>query len=133
MTMDDSWDLDEPAPERAMPEPDLLEDVQAVLAALRAHPRVQWVERMNVGSFAVEHRDRLGQVRRGYVRCGFEGLSDVIGQLRGGLFLAVEAKRRKGGKVSPDQREFLARVAEAGGVAFIARSAADVVRNLGEG
>ncbi len=132
MTMDDSWDLDEPAPELVRPDPDLLEDVQAVLDALRAHPRVLRAERMNVGAFVVKRTDRLGQVHRSYVRCGFGGLSDIIGLLRDGRFLAVEAKRSKGGVVSPEQREFLASVAECGGVAFIARSAADVKRNLGE-
>ena len=132
MTMDAAWDFDEPAQELARQDPDLLEDVTAVLAALRAHPRVMWAERMNVGAFAVERTDRQGQVRRRYVRCGFKGLSDIIGQMRDGRFLAVEVKRRKGGVVSPEQREFLARTAECGGVAFIARSAVDVKRNFGE-
>lgn len=91
-----------------------------VLKTLRGHPLVAWVERQNSGAFRDGKR---------FVRFGWTGCSDVLGQLRDGRFLAVEVKV-PGGKASDAQRLFLDRVRAAGGAAFIATSAADVFRNL---
>lgn len=105
-----------PAP---IPESDVL---RAVLGVCNAHPRVAWAERMNTGA-----------MKKGphYVRFGFPGLSDVIGQLRDGRFLAIETKR-VGKKATTEQLEFLGKVSRAGGLAFVAWSAADAVRGLDE-
>lgn len=92
----------------------------AVLAALKIHPAVAWSQRMNVGAFRDDDR---------YVRVGFVGCPDIIGQLRDGRFLAVEVKR-PGGKATDEQAAFLSRVVAAGGVGFVARSVDDVVRCL---
>jgi hypothetical protein len=64
--------------------PDELEsDIQRdVMSALDAHPAVAWVARMNV--------DRRGTT----LKSGFKGMSDILGQLHTGQFLAVEVKRR---------------------------------------
>lgn|SRR5512135_467294 len=101
--------------------PDPVEaDVQReVLDALRNHPSVAWCERMNV-------------VRKGHIKAGFVGLSDIIGQLWDGRFLAVECKRRW---TNPEQAqiEFLGRVDRAKGMAFVARGGADVWQALGNG
>lgn len=91
-----------------------------VLKALRSHPLVAWCERQNSGAFKDGKR---------FVRFGWPGCSDVLGQLRDGRFLAVEVKA-PGGKASDTQRLFLDRVRAAGGAAFIATSATDVFRNL---
>jgi len=105
-----------PTPESAV--------LKAVLVALRIHPMVAWAERMNVMSQTLQYKgvDR-------YVKAGFKGLSDIIGMLRDGRFLAVEVKR-PGGQPTQAQIEFLGLVDRSGGVAFIARSVDDVIRAL---
>ena len=102
----------------ARPESDVLRDV---LAALRRHPAVAWVERVNSGVIEVDGR---------WIRYGWVGAADVIGQLADGRFLAVECKA-PAGRVSEAQRAFLDRVTAAGGVAFVARGADDVAVTLG--
>ena len=92
-----------------------------VLKALNAHPAVCWVERMNSGAARVGGR---------FIRFGWPGCSDVIGQLRDGRFLAVEVKAATG-RPSPEQALFLERIRCAGGVAFVARDLRCVVRVLG--
>jgi hypothetical protein len=62
--------------------------------------------------------------RGGWLSFGRKGSADVIGILPGGRFLAVETKAPKG-RLSPEQREFLDGVSALGGMAFVARSAAD--------
>jgi hypothetical protein len=91
-----------------------------VLLALRNHPSVAWAERQNSGAAKVGKR---------FIRFGWPGCSDVIGQLRDGRFLAVECKSAKG-RLSADQQVFLDRIAGAGGVAFVARDCRDVIREL---
>ncbi len=94
-----------------------------VMKTLRGHPAVAWVERQNSGGF----KDGLGQ----FVRFGWPGCSDILGQLRDGRILAVEVKA-PGGRLSESQQIFLNRVRAAGGVAFVATSAVDVIRNIPE-
>ena len=93
-----------------------------VMRTLRGHPSVAWIERQNSGAFT----DARGQ----FVRFGWPGCADVLGQLRDGRFLAVEVKAARG-RLSEAQQIFLDRVSAAGGVAFLARSAADVIAKLG--
>jgi len=91
-----------------------------VLKALRASPAVAWCERQNTGTAKVGNR---------FIRFGWPGCSDVIGQLRDGRFLAVEVKAPTG-KPSTEQSLFLARINQAGGLAFVARNCRDVLNNL---
>jgi hypothetical protein len=93
-----------------------------VLKALRCHPAVAWVERQNSGAARVGQR---------FIRFGWPGCADILGQLRDGRFLAVEVKAPKG-KLRDEQRIFLDRVAAAGGVAFMARNCRDVLLELEE-
>jgi hypothetical protein len=51
--------------------------------------------------------------------------------LKDGRLLGVEVKGPKG-KLQPEQRVFLGRIREAGGVAFVARDCRDVLRKLGQ-
>jgi hypothetical protein len=55
------------------------------------------------------------------MRFGLKGSSDIEGILPGGRFLAVEVKA-PGGRLSPEQREFLERVRELGGLALVVKS-----------
>lgn len=91
-----------------------------VLLALRSHPAVCWSERMNSGAARIGNR---------FVRFGFPGCPDVLGQLRDGRVLAIEVKSSKG-RLRPEQSIFLDRVHGAGGVAFVARNCLDVLTQL---
>lgn len=92
-----------------------------VLKALRTHPAVAWAERMNTGAAKVGNR---------FIRFGWPGCPDALGQLKDGRFLAVEVKA-KAGRLRPEQALFLARIRAAGGVAFVARDCRDVLREIG--
>ncbi|MCW2310578.1 VRR-NUC domain-containing protein [Rhodoferax antarcticus] len=100
------------------PEGDALREV---LKALRAHPAVSWCERQNTGCAKVDGR---------FIRFGWPGCPDVLGQLTDGRLLGVEVKSRTG-RPSPEQTLFLARIRDAGGVGFVARDLRDVLRELG--
>ena len=93
-----------------------------VLKALRTHPAVAWVERMNSGAVRIGGR---------FLRFGWPGCPDVLGQLNDGRLLGVEVKG-PAGKLRPEQAVFLDRVRAAGGVAFMARDLRDVQRELQE-
>ena len=110
---------EQPAPRRNdRPEAAALVEV---LRALRAHSSVAWCERQNTGAARVGGR---------FIKFGWPGCADVIGQLRDGRFMAVEVKAAKG-RVSPEQTVFLEQVNGAGGVGFVAHGLRDVVRELG--
>lgn len=91
-----------------------------VLKALKAHPAVAWCERMNSGAARMGAR---------FVRFGFKGCPDVLGQLRDGRLLGVEVKSQTG-RLRPEQSVFLERIRCAGGVGFMARDCRDVLREL---
>lgn len=93
-----------------------------VLKAISAHPAVAWCERMNSGAVKIGSR---------FVRFGWVGCPDVLGQLRDGRLIGVEVKAAKG-KLRPEQAVFLERIRLAGGVAFMARDCRDVMRGLDE-
>jgi len=82
-----------------------------VLKALRAHSMVAWANRANSGAAKVGNR---------FIRFGWPGCPDVLGQMKDGRFLGVEVKAAKG-KLRPEQSEFLTLIATAGAVAFVAR------------
>lgn len=59
-------------------------------------------------------------------RLGDKGIADLIGCTPAGRFLAIEVKR-KGGKISEDQRAFLESVNRNGGIGIVAFSLDDVM------
>ncbi len=91
-----------------------------VILALSGHDAVAWCERMNSGAVKIGNR---------FVRFGWKGCPDVIGQLKDGRFIGVEVKAPKG-KLRPEQVIFLERIWVAGGVAFVARNCLDVIQEL---
>jgi hypothetical protein len=103
--------------------PVLLESqvLPAVLEALRIHPRVAWVDRMNVGGHEIDGR---------YIRFGLPGMADITGQMKDGRRLEVEVKR-PGGKPTLEQVAYLALINRHHGVAFVATGVDDVMRELG--
>lgn len=103
-----------------MPEVPESSILPAVLTYLQYHRDVAWAMRMNTGAAKFKKKDGTEQ----FVRFGFDGLSDIIGQMRDGRFLAIETKRRLG-KANEDQKLFLTTVQRYGGIAGIARSIDD--------
>ncbi|TXG80121.1 MAG: VRR-NUC domain-containing protein [Thermomicrobiales bacterium] len=94
--------------------------------ALRHHPAVAWAGRFNSGAMSINE----GRPGRRFVRFSdVPGLSDLLGQLRDGRLIACEVKSPDG-RLSESQAQFLERVRLAGGVAFVARNAAYVMREL---
>lgn len=91
-----------------------------VLKALTTHPAVAWCERMNSGAARIGKR---------FVRFGWKGCPDLLGQLMDGRLIGVEVKAPKG-KLRPEQAIFLERIRCAGGVAFVARDCRDVFCEL---
>lgn len=91
-----------------------------VLQALRAHPAVAWCERMNSAAVRIGGR---------FVRFGWPGCPDVLGQLTDGRLMGCEVKGPTG-RLRPAQVVFLERIRAAGGVALMARDCRDVRREL---
>ena len=66
--------------------------------------------------------------RRANNQAHIKGVSDILGIIEG-KFLAIEVKSAKG-QVTPEQRSFLARINNEGGIAFVARNVDQVAREL---
>ena len=69
-------------------------------------------------------RNNTGAVRVGsgrFMHFGKKGSSDILAILPGGRFLAVECKAPDG-RLSLEQREFLERIRDLGGMALVVRS-----------
>lgn len=96
----------------------------AILLALRLHPKVAWAERVNTGGAWYGEGEK-----RQFVRFGWDGMSDLTGQMKDGRRLECEAKASDG-KPTPEQLAYLELVRSHGGVAFWARSVHDVIREL---
>ena len=93
----------------------------ACLQYLAVCPQVAWAERMNSGAVKIPvpgGKDR-------YIRYGFPGCADIIGQLKDGRFLAIEVKSAVG-RATAAQDAFMKRVATFGGVAGVVRSTGDL-------
>jgi hypothetical protein len=66
------------------------------------------------------------EIRPGkWMSFGLKGSADILGCLPGGRFLAVEVKAERG-RLSPEQRQFLAGIRALGGLAIVARSYRDI-------
>jgi hypothetical protein len=96
----------------------------SIMAWLFWQKGIVWYQRMNSGAYQVGE----GRARR-YVRFGFKGCPDILGQLSDGRLLAIECKTRTG-RLSDDQRAFLGRVESGNGIAIVARSISDVATGL---
>jgi hypothetical protein len=92
--------------------------LNAVIGLLRHHPAVAWAHRLNVGAATYGEQ---------FVRFGWLGAPDIIGQMRDGRILCVECKRERGGRISDAQQDFIYLVRKHGGVAGIVRSVDEAV------
>ena len=85
------------------------------------------IQRINTGCFTIGE----GANRR-FIKTADAGTCDFEGYDNQGRFLAIECKRPSGGRLSPAQRERIADINRKGGVAFVAHSGAEVLKQLQE-
>jgi len=84
-----------------------------------------FVWRSNTGVFFLKNKQ--GKTRM--FRSGIKGLSDIIGLLRNGQFVAIECKVGYN-KLTKDQEEFLEKVRYLGGIGLCAKSLDSVIACL---
>lgn len=89
-------------------ESEVLKECLSVLKELKIYA---W--RQNTGAFQTKNG--------GFFRSSMAGVSDILGILPDGRFLAVECKREKGGILSDKQIEFLENIDRNKGVSIVAR------------
>lgn len=99
----------------------------ACLQYLAVCPSVAWAVRMNTGAVKIPAID--GKPPR-FVRYGFPGCSDILGQMKDGRVLAIEVKSAVG-RLSEPQEAFLELVAIHGGVSGVVRSTGELEALLG--
>ena len=97
---------------------------QEILYFLHLLPSIKFFWRNNVGAVSAQYK---GSSR--FIKFGQAGLSDILGIMEDGKFLAIEVKSAKG-KLTVKQEEFLNTEIQANGVGFIARSVKDVINNF---
>lgn len=110
------------------PEPAERDVLSSILQALNFCKRVAWYARINCAAGKLIYPD--GSTSQ-FMRFGFPGCSDIIGQTVDGRFLAIETKRPSG-RATNAQAAFLQTVRSHGGIAFTARSVSDLALHLGE-
>lgn len=94
---------------------------KAILDLLRMKYKIFCWKSNNVGVYI--------KAKNAYMPAGIKGVSDIIGLLDNGRFLAVEIKKPKC-HPTKYQKEFLAKVNKKGGLGFVARSIDDVEKEL---
>ena len=94
----------------AKPEQEVL---NAVLSMLRVHPKVAWCARINSGAYKTPD----GR----FIRFGFVGCGDILGQMRDGRLLMMEVKAEHG-RVTEDQEAMIAKVVGNRGLGGVVRS-----------
>lgn len=94
------------------------ETQNAILAYLEITQRFHY--RNNSGAYKTEHGS--------YVRYGTPGSPDIVCVING-FYIGFEVKRR-GGKLSPDQRKFQKELTDNGGYYFLVTSVDDVIKAI---
>ena len=102
---------------------------KAILQYLALCQQVAWAQRFNTGATGWNYTTKTGTHRRRFVRFGFTGCADILGQMKSGHLLAIECKR-KGGKATDSQQAFLQTVSDSNGLAIIAMDVGDVERAI---
>lgn len=67
-----------------------------------------------------------------YRMTSIKGVSDILGILPDGRFLAVEVKRQKGGRVSPDQKDFIRNIQQNNGIALVINDSKELEEKMKE-
>ena len=103
------------------PEPLEGQVLKTVLRALELHPDIAFAVRMNSGATKT--------ISGGWIKFGFPGCPDIWAMTKAGKLVVCEVKRPSG-RTTIDQDAFLEKVNGNGGIAFVARSADCVLREL---
>ena len=85
------------------------------------------LQRINTGCFIIGTG-----VNRRFIKTADAGTCDFEGYDNTGRFVAIECKRPSGGRLSPAQKERIADINRKGGVAFVAHSGEEVLKQLQE-
>ena len=105
-----------------IPESVVIAEVKAIIKATGIK-----LQRINTGCFQIGE----GRNRR-FIKTADAGTCDFEGYDNTGRFVAIECKRPSGGRLSPAQKERIADINRKGGVAFVAHSGAEVLKQLQE-
>ena len=105
-----------------IPESEVIQQVKQVLKVTGLK-----IQRINTGCFQIGE----GRNRR-YIKTADAGTCDFEGYDNKGRFVAIECKRPTGGRLSPAQKERIADINRKGGVAFVAHSGEEVLKQLQE-
>ncbi len=90
---------------------------------------LDFLNRNRIFAFRVNTTGIFDPVKKIYRTMGkfsLKGVSDIIGILPNGRFLAIEVKSSTG-RVSTEQQAFINKIMAMGGVALVARSLEDVI------
>ena len=107
---------------KGIPESAVIGEVKAIIKATGIK-----LQRINTGCFVIG----TGRNRR-FIKTADAGTCDFEGYDMQGRFLAIECKRPVGGKLSPAQAERIADINKKGGVAFVAHSGEEALKQLQE-
>ena len=105
-----------------IPESVVIAEVKAIIKATGIK-----LQRINTGCFIIG----TGRNRR-FIKTADAGTCDFEGYDNIGRFVAIECKRPSGGRLSPAQKERIADINRKGGVAFVAHSGDEVLKQLQE-
>lgn len=105
---------------KAVPESQVIDEVKQIIKATGIK-----LQRINTGCFVIG----TGANRR-YIKTADAGTCDFEGYDAHGRFVAIECKRPVGGKLSPAQKWRIDDINAKGGVAFIAHSGDEALREL---
>lgn len=105
-----------------IPESVVIGEVKAIIKATGIK-----LQRINTGCFVIGE----GRNRR-FIKTADAGTCDFEGYDNHGRFLAVECKRPVGGKLSPAQEARINDINRKGGVAFVAHSGEEALKQLQE-
>ena len=105
-----------------IPENVVIAEVKAIIKATGIK-----LQRINTGCFVIG----TGRNRR-FIKTAEAGTCDFEGYDNTGRFVAIECKRPIGGRLSPAQKERIADINAKGGVAFVAHSGEEALKQLQE-
>lgn len=105
-----------------IPESAIMQQVKTVIKATGLK-----LQRINTGCFQIGE----GRQRR-FIKTAEAGTCDFEGYDNKGRFVAIECKRPSGGRLSPAQKERIEDINRKGGVAFVAHSGEEALKQLQE-
>ncbi|CAK0758761.1 hypothetical protein CCP4SC76_3060012 [Gammaproteobacteria bacterium] len=102
---------------------------RAILQYLALCPHVAWAQRFNTGATGWSYTTQAGATKQRFIRFGFTGCADILGQMKSGHLIAIECKRPDG-KATDNQKAFLKTVSDNNGLAIVATNVGEVEQAL---